>query len=336
VGRASRHEIDRLKRDADFVRLACRRFGYFVDAQESTPRGNPTNWVLRREADDAKLLARRHQNGSWIYRALRGTAAATDDPRGLAWSSIIDFVQVELALPRGPGTRSFGLVLRELRTEVHGLPATPPPRSEAPGIPPTPSQPPRPSPTILQRWNRALEADTSTYLEGRGLSPAILSSPRFRTTWRLHCGAVFFAHRNAAGDLTYFEIKNGCVPGPKGGVKTGYFRSNPQSGTTHLVLTESAVNALSFAQLHPKLPASFRSFGGRIGVFQLEAFIEELRRIPTSTRILIAFDNDEEGRAMDDLVRKSLPTGTLAETSTPPSENDWNDYLQHLRRQQSW
>jgi len=57
MGATSKDELERLKRDVDLVEYACNRAGYEVDLAESSPRGNPTFWILRRAADDAKILA---------------------------------------------------------------------------------------------------------------------------------------------------------------------------------------------------------------------------------------------------------------------------------------
>jgi hypothetical protein len=334
VGRASRADIDRLKRDTNLLQLACQRFGYAVDELESTPRGNPTNWVLRRPNDDAKLLLRMSARGYWLFLDVHGVGSTSPSSHAKAgvWGSALDFVQAELHQPKGP---SFGLALRELRQHVHGgtAPILATPINQAHRAT---GGPPAPAPTVAARWARALEATTSGYLEQRGISPAILTSQRFRGTWRVHRGQVFFAHRNQTGQLTGFEIKGGPVPFPKGGVKTGCFRTNPQPRTTHLVLTESAVEALSFAQLNSHLEASFRSFGGRIGVHQLAGLRAELATLAALARppvVLLAFDDDRDGRRYAEQVRRILPTRLIAEEVHPPAEEDWNAYLQANNRQ---
>ena len=110
------------------------------------------------------------------------------------------------------------------------------------------------------------------------------------------------------------------------------WRSNELAGDRYYLLTESAINALSFHQLHPDLPVTHRSFGGRIGSAQLRALQVELDRLPTSTTVLLAFDGagDGAGQHYEQQVRSVLPRGLSAETAHPPHTKDWNDYLQAI------
>jgi hypothetical protein len=152
-------EIERLKAEADLVAYACRRRGYYVDKAESSPRGNPTNWILRRDADEAKILVVRGPK-CWLYYDLKlhkppghevaGSQAAPHHAGPDGYGTIIDFVQEELRLGKGPGTPSFGIALKEIRTFV-GRPLPPPsprcraarrPLAPGPALAPRGSSPP--------------------------------------------------------------------------------------------------------------------------------------------------------------------------------------------------
>lgn len=333
----SRDELERLKRDANLLDYACTRAGYEVDWKESSPRGNPTHWILRRHSDDSKILAIRTPN-CWLYFNLRQHGADLGSGRLSpgGHGTIIDFVQQELGLPTGPGTRSLGLALKEIRDFVGDAPPTRrlrPIRVET-TEPVTRSDPPlrEPSPDVLQRWNAAREARSSPYLASRGLTVATLSHPRFAGSWRLdNRDNVLFAHQDAEARLVGFEMKNhGFTSYPRGGVKTGMWRSNPIPGDKHLLLTESAINALSFHQLHPEMTVSYRSFGGRIGAAQLRLLGADLERLPAGSTVLLAFDaaGDPAGRRYEDQIRLILPRALRAEIAHPPHCKDWNDYLQ--------
>ena len=142
-----------------------------------------------------------------------------------------------------------------------------------------------------------------------------------------------FAHRDAAGRMVGFEIKNHASTSyPRGGVRTGFWRSNPLPSDRHYLLTESAIDALSFQQLHPDLPVAHRSFGGRIGSEQMRVLRDEIDRLPAGTTVLLAFDGagDLAGRRYEDQIRAILPARLRAETAHPPRCKDWNDYLQSL------
>jgi Toprim-like len=351
--RTSREEIDQLKRDANLVDYACRKRGYYVDTAESSPRGNPTNWILRRDADDAKILLLRGPK-CWLYYDLRlrggeldkkehqaGTGqASTVQPSARTakalegYGSIIDFVQEELGLSKGAGTPSFGIVLREIRDFVGAPPLQPSHRLAAPAYKDPAYKERKPTSSVLEAWTAARETSTSQYLESRSLTPATLRHPRFAGTWRTdQRGNVLFPHRADDGLLATFEVKNyNYTSSAVGGVKTGFWRSNDFPHDKFLFLTESAINALSFHQLHPHQPTRFRSFGGRIGAEQLRLAEKELTRLPSNITVLLAFDGngDLAGREYEAQVRRIMPPHVRAEVCYPPSGKDWNDHLQAL------
>ena len=123
---SGRDEIDRLKRDADLLEYACNRAGFEVDWKESSPRGNPTHWILRRGSDDAKILVLRGRS-CWLYFDLRqhGHELGSGRLSPGGYGTIIDFVQQELGLPRGRGLPSLGLALKEIRDFVGVRPVPP-------------------------------------------------------------------------------------------------------------------------------------------------------------------------------------------------------------------
>jgi hypothetical protein len=333
TGLASRDEIERLKRGINLVEYACSRAGYQIDLKESSPRGNPTHWILRRPSDGSKLLALRGPK-CWLYFDLKqhGPDLRRRKAIGDGYGTIVDFVQEQIALPKGRGSRSFGLVVRELR-EYAGVSPTPP--ATAFSVHPPSRQERLPSPEVASRWNAAREPNSSSYLASRGLLPSTLAHPRFTGVWRVDDRQnVLFAHRDCDARLVGFEIKNhNFTSYPRGGVRTGLWRSNAFPGDRYLLLTESAINALSFDQLHPDRTVRYMSFGGRIGSGQLAALECTLRSLGRNVTILLAFDGagDEAGAHYERQVRNILPAGLRAETTHPPSEKDWNDYLQSVQ-----
>jgi hypothetical protein len=189
-----------------------------------------------------------------------------------------------------------------------------------------------PAPEVLERWNAARETTSSLYLASRGLAQSTLSHPRFKGVWRVdNRQNVLFAHRDGHERLVGFEIKHhNFTSYPRGGVRTGIWRSNALPEDRYFLLTESAINALSFHQLHPELAVAHRSFGGRIGTAQLRLLQRELECLPITTTVLLAFDGagDRAGEHYENQVRHILPSGLYAETARPPYSKDWNDYLQ--------
>lgn len=335
MGTIDRDEIRRLKLEADLVSYACARRGYSISETESSPRGNPTHWVLRRSSDDRKLVALRGRaDGCWLYYDLGKHGAqlgAGGRPTGHdGYGSIIDFIQEELALPKGRGTQGLVLAVRELRDFVGAMPVRATPRAPAPAG----GSSREPSPCVLERWNAAREVQNSRYLSSRALVSQAWNHQRFRGTWREESrGNVLFAHRDLSGKLTGFDIKNrGMSLFSPGGVKTATWRSNDLPNDRYLLLTESAINSLSFHQLHPELAVRHRSFGGRIGTAQLELVRREVERLPRRMTVLLAFDgqDDPAGQRYEEQVRRILPSGLRVEVAHPPRCKDWNDYLQEV------
>jgi hypothetical protein len=342
MSRTPPEEIERLKADANLVVYAARRRGYWIDRTQCSPQANPTHWILRRDADDAKILAFRTQR-CWLYYDLRlhgealggRTASASSGSFGPTdgHGTIIDFIQAELGLSKGKGASGFGHVLRELRDFVGAPLAKYSPHRPAPPAPPATRTP---SAQVAEAWNAARETTSSVYLESRALTPATLRHPRFAGRWRVDArGNVLFPHHDDQGVLTTFEIKNyHFTSSATGGVKTGLWRSNEFPGDRFIFLTEASINALSFHQLHPDRPTRYRSFAGRIGVEQLRLAQRELATLPGTMTVLLAFDGngDPSGKVYEAQIRQILPPHLKAEVCHPPSGKDWNEHLENLDR----
>ena len=252
--------------------------------------------------------------------------------------TIIDFVQQELGLPRGRGLPSLGLALKEIRDFVGIVRATQP----APRRPDRPGDAPEarrePGPEVQQRWNAAqrgagsgVPGQPGTH-GGHAVPRAVQRVPGGSMAATTCCSLI----GTATGAWSGFEIKNhGFTSYPHGGVRTGMWRSNPLPADRYYLLTESAINALSFHQLHPEMPTAHRSFGGRIGTAQLRLLASELERLAKTTTVLLAFDGagDPTGPRYEEQVRRILPEDLRAEIAHPPHGKDWNEYLQSLESQ---
>ena len=325
----ARDEIERLKRDADFLTYATTRHGYYVDDKECSPRGNPTHFILRRDADDAKILAIRGQQ-CWLYVDLRqhgGALPAGGTLQGAGGrGTIIDFIQEERRLPRGRGTPGFGLALQELRDFVGTSPLMRPHQ----GVHRAPDRLRGPSPEVAARWEAASDTRLCPYLLTRAISPRTLTDSRFAGTWRMDSrGNALFPHRDGQGLLTNFEMKNhGFTSYPRGGIKTGIWRSNEMASDRRLCMAESAIDALSFHQVHGDRDTRYWSASGNPGGRQLKLMEAELAKVPAGTDILLAFDKDAAGAAFEAQVRAMLPRHLQAQVAHPPAGKDWNEYLQ--------
>ncbi len=300
-------ELDRFKREIDLVAYA-KSLGYCVDHKESSPRAAPTRWILRRQADDAKLLVQLGRK-CWVFRDLRGDA----------WGTIVDFVQHERQLPAGAG---LGDIRKHLREYVDG-----PGRSAPRVFAPAETAPRLDRATIAERWNAATDHEPSRYLCGRGISRETLYHPRFRDTWRVDGrGNVLFAHHDGGG-LCGFEIKNHGFTSFATGGKKGIWRSHAQPSDTTLVITESAIDALSHHQLQGEAGARYLSTSGNLSGAQRALIARAMADMPAANTTVLAFDNDRGGERLADDIRRLARTNEVIR-QVPAKGKDWNDCLQ--------
>jgi hypothetical protein len=302
-------ELQRFKSDIHFLHYAADRYGYERDRRASSVSSH----VLRHPASDDKIVVRKDRDGHWTYFSVRD-----DRDHG----TIIDFVQ-----RRGHHT-SLGSVREELRSWL----GTPRPLPEMLELP-------RPSPRGQQRpvaevFESARVTSTCDYLAERGLRPETLSDLRFADSWRVdRRGNVLFAHRDESGALTGFEVKNRGFTGfAAGGTKTAW-QSRAFPGDQKLIITESAIDALSHHQLY-RDAAVYVSTAGAPSSAQMEQLGRLLARLEPETTVVAAFDNDEAGHKIAkgiELMTRRLPH-LFFSRDRPARAKDWNEILQHVER----
>jgi hypothetical protein len=289
------------------------RYGYVRDRRESSRACH----VLRHLGSNDKIVVRQDQDGHWTYFSVRNSG---DN------GTILDFVQAR-------GARS----LREARDELRQYLGSPPPAIDFPTAPPQRSDDTR---SAAEFFDLALRADNCPYLNERGIRPETLTDPRFADTWRIGPRQnVFFAHRDGEGVVTGFEIKNRGFTGfATGGRKTAW-QSVQRPDDRALVVTESAIDALSYHQLHPEHAAGTRylSTAGQPSRSQIELLDRLFSALPASSTVVAAVDADSAGEALArgvrDLTRRHAELGFRRDA--PTAAKDWNEVLQRVERDAS-
>jgi hypothetical protein len=273
--------------------------------------------VLRHPATHDKIIVRPNPDGHWTYFSVRD-----DRDNG----TIVDFVLSRMR--RG----SFGRARQELRQWL----GTPRPERDdwTTRVYPPPVSDPR---AVAEAFAAAHVASTCAYLEGRGLSPETLSDPRFAGTWRLAArGNVLFAHRDDAGQLTGFEIKNrGFASFSAGGIKTAWqSASNPDDRA--LVITESAIDALSYHQLQgdPACRSRYLSTAGTPSARQFTLRERLFADLPPGSVVVAAVDQDPAGTKLATELERlaSLHAHLSFRCDSPITDKDWNDVLKRIER----
>ena len=304
-------ELDAFKRQIDMREFAV-SLGYELDRRESW-RGS---MVLRSGGD--KIVVKRNGNGHYVFFSVRD-----DHDHG----TVIDFLQRRKDL-------SLGAVRQILRQWI-GRPAVPP---QFPKLEPTSPDRMR----VEREYRRMTDRLRHPYLEHERCLPAsLLSSLRFagrvRTDGR---GNAVFPHFDVAG-LCGYEIKNHGFTGFASGGRKGLWFSHTGLSDRRLVLAESAIDALSYAALFPDAEdrTRYASLGGKPNATQPSLVQSTIARLPERAEIVAAFDADDAGRMLVNVVRLAVEgvvrtTGRnlIFQVHLPTQEGeDWNQVVQRER-----
>jgi hypothetical protein len=116
--------------------------------------------------------------------------------------------------------------------------------------------------------------------------------------------------------------------------------SHTQLADRRLILTESAVDALSYAALFPDAEDQTRyaSLGGKPSSRQTALIQATIARLTAGAEILAAFDADDAGRQLVEVIRVAVASvaggggrsDLILKSQLPAKEGeDWNQVLQN-------
>jgi hypothetical protein len=305
-------ELDDFKRAIDLRQFAV-SLGYEIDRRESW-RGST---VLRHGGD--KIVVKRNGNGHYVFFSVKD-----DRDNG----TIIDFVQRRQYL-------SLGAVRQILRPWIRR------PAAELPLFPRL--EPAGPDRIRMENaYRRMRDATRHPYLENeRYLPAALLKAPRFVGRVRIdRRGNAVFPHFDLAG-LCGYEIKNRHYTGFASGGRKGLWLSHGSPDDQHLVLAESAIDALSHAALFPddEDKTRYASLGGKPSSQQLTLLEAIAAKLPTSSEVVAAFDADGAGRTLVEVAGAAVRAvahrkermDLIFRSHLPEREGeDWNQVLQNF------
>jgi hypothetical protein len=192
---------------------------------------------------------------------------------------------------------------------------------------------------VESEYRRMVNGVRHPYLEHERCLPAsLLASSRFAGRVRTDCrGNAVFPHFDVAG-LCGYEIKNHGFTSFAAGGKKGLWFSNTGASDRRLVLAESAIDALSHATLFPDAEdrTRYASLGGKPNATQPGLVRSTIARLPEGAEIVAAFDADDAGRMLVNVVRLAVEgvvrtTGRnlIFQVHLPTQEGeDWNQVVQ--------
>lgn len=306
-------ELERFKTEISLAEYAA-AVGYEIDRRESSRSS-----IVMRRAED-KIIVSTDQDGHWIYFSVRDAADH---------GSIIDFVQ-----RRNPGL-NLGQVRKEFRPWL--LSGT------SFSYRPHQSEIEKPEPTtrdrqqVLAAWMLMRPAQAQGrhhYLEnGRKLKPETLADPRFvSVVWTDGKGNAVFPHYDGQG-LAGFELKNEGFTGFSRNGRKAVWGSGNLAHASRVVLVESAIDAMSHAQLCQDKDAAYLSTGGSMSNHQRELVRSVLvKTAGRGAEIVIATDNDEGGEKLAEELSRLVPAGLCRCRREIPSCKDWNDQLKGIHQ----
>ena len=260
------------------------------------PEASTRGSSVLRAPGQPKLVIKQHDNGHWVY-----FNTCADDDNG----TIIDFML------------NRDLSFDDIRARFGTITTA--------------------SADFNSQWNAAEPEPNMDWLTKRGIRSETLAvyRPMIRGD---HSGRLLFAHRDRNRRLTGFEIgpPNGRKRFVSGGKRSLFAVCAGTAKTIKaLVITESAVDALSLAQLDG-CPAdhAFLSTAGSSSRSQHEQISFAATILPSVRTIILAQDSDTAGdRQAAKLHERLQRLPNITPTRRrPPASKDWNDLVKVARK----
>lgn len=306
-------EIDDFKQQINLTEYAAAQ-GYVLDRSESS-RNSVT---MRGPGGDKIIIGRDASSGHWIYFSVR------DDADN---GTIIDFIQNRQRLDLG-GAR------KALRPWV-GASSPHPPGKPAPERFVGDVEPISRDLARIRAQFAAMRPVQSAhpYLEQERCIPiAVLADPRFASRiYTDRYGNAVFPHHDRDG-LCGFELRNTRFKGfAKGGQKGLWYSAHDRSDQ-NLVITESAIESLSYHALHKPEATRYFSIAGEMNPTQRQLLESAFRKLPPGAAIRIATNHDAGGHHLAGEIKAIALATDRADLALidryPETEGaDWNDVL---------
>ena len=300
-------ELRRFKTEINLVEFA-ESLGYEIDRRESSRAS-----VVMRQGDE-KIIVATDSDGHGIYFSIGNV---------LDCGSIIDFIQNRRSLNLGQVRKALRPWISSLQVKLLRQHGDLRPRK------PDPSNADRQQ--VLLDWLKMqLIHGRHPYLEDeRKLSQVTLADPRFSGMVRIDArGNAVFPHYDEQG-LSGYEIKNDGFTGfATGGTKAIWHSSNLKDAPK-VIIVESAIDAMSHAELSGDRDAGYISVGGSMSESQCGLLRDLFAKL--STEIIVATDNDAGGHHIAEQVGELLPAGVSMARQVPESGKGWNEVLKAKR-----
>jgi len=164
----------------------------------------------------------------------------------------------------------------------------------------------------------------NSYLKGRSLSEETLADKRFLVLQEGVWKNISFIHYNFDDEICGYEQKNKDFTFFSKGGEKGIWRSNNLTLAKTIVICESAIDALSHAELKETgSDVAYISFCGQMSHEQLAI----IQKVTQGKSVIIATDNDKAGDIFAEKINNLLQGNVISILREKPSSKDWNDDL---------
>ena len=300
-------ELNRFKSEINLSAYLADQ-GYQIDKRKSC-----ASYAVMRKGEE-KLVITRATDGHYVY-----TDAHNDRDCG----SIIDYIQHRRSL-------NIGQVRKELRPWI-GTDRQPAIENYQAKIKKSPADYVR----IATSWSNAGEVKNFAYLESRGIEQSTVKAYSDRIKQSSN-GTLMFSHLDPHSPISGYEFKGQDYTGFSAGGRKGLFIAGRSEfkNIKRLVITETALDALSYAQIDGcKKEVAYISTGGNPSdkqITQLEGLLSHY-----GFAVVLAQDNDKGGHEQAEKLRSRLQNLCPSEITrhVPLEAKDWNQELQDLAKQ---
>lgn len=296
-------DFEQLKHEIDLPVYAS-TLGYQIDRKKSTG----SSIVMRLDGDKIVISKK---SGAWVYFSVHD-----DRDNG----TVIDFVKNRT----GHSLFDIGKDLNAWLGRSSDLSALNHYTGSVAEHKPDPQR-------MAYLFNRCVPVSQNAYLETRSIGSEILDTQRFknRVFQDRHDNAVF--PHWLMGEICALELRHHTTRVfARGSLKT-FWRSNIHPDDTTLIVSESPIDALSYASLHSVHDAFFAATGGGLSPRQIEYLQQAVKSNSALKFIRFITDNDKGGDKLTERLRLAvLDSGYKSRierhSPTQPGQ-DWNDVL---------
>lgn len=280
---------EQIKKEVDLVHYAefC---GYQINRIESSE-----DFVVMQKDDD-KILVARDDQGQDLYFSLAHSAE---------WGSFSDFLRKKKAL-------TLGEVRKRMR-DGKRLPSSSPPRL----------------PFLSREW---IDETVTAFRSLRTYFGSVLESRyglRFETVKKFQDqireddkGNICFLHRNNKG-VTGWELLGESQARFSEWGTPSFFVGKTGKTISRVVITQSALEAMSYCQVRGREGDCYLSLGGTISRNQLESLMTISQKFPSA---VVATGDDPRGRSLSETIAGPIPH---LRRETPQGGLTWNEEIQN-------